>query len=134
MSNEQHSEKKKDKDRGWEDWCGGTTWGTDRLEAVGWALFLIWIAIVVVIDITGYKEKFSWWNGWTVALTGGGLIAITAGVIRAYVPKLRKKMVGAFILGLILLAIAWGAWGWFWIIILIAIAIAILAGVLRRRR
>ncbi len=90
----------------------------------------------MVIDITGYKENFGWWNGWTVALTGGGLIAITAGVIRAYIPKLREKMVGAFIFGLILLAIAWGAWGWFWVIVLIAIAIAIaiLAGAFRRRR
>jgi len=134
MTEEQRNEKKEGKSEGSEDWRGDRTSHTDRLEAVGWALFLIWIAVVVVIDITGYKENFSWWNGWTVALTGGGIISIVSGVIRAYVPRLRGKMVGAFIFGLILLAVAWGAWGWFWVLILIAIAVGILAATFRRRR
>ena len=67
--------------------------------------------MVVIIDITGYKENFSWWNGWAIALAGGGMVAITAGVIRAFVPQLRGKMMGAFMFGFIMLAVGWGCLG-----------------------
>ncbi len=130
MSAEEAGNSNEIKEKGW---ASKTTWGTDRLEAIGWGIFFIWIAVVVIIDITGYKKNFSWWNGWAIALTGGGIISIASGVIRAFVPRLRNKMMGAFIFGFIMLAVGWGAWGWFWVVALIAIAIAILAGALRRR-
>lgn len=80
------------------------------------------------------RKKFSWWNGWAIALAGGGIIYIVAGVIRALMLELRHKMVGAFIFGFVMLAVGWGAWGWVWVVVLIAIAVAILAGALRPRR
>ena len=79
MSGQRLNEKKEDKDGGEQAWWSNTTWGTDRLEAIGWSIFFIWIAVVVIIDISGYKENFSWWNGWAIALTAGGIAASLLG-------------------------------------------------------
>lgn len=120
------------KHEGWERWCGDW-WHQDRLDAIGWAAFFIWGALVMLADATKFSENFSWWDGWGVFFAGVGIIVIIGTVIRMLIPEYKRSPVGGFVFGFILLGIGLGGWDWIWPLAFIAIAVTILVSVFRRR-
>ncbi|UCD05658.1 MAG: hypothetical protein JSV98_11235, partial [candidate division WOR-3 bacterium] len=94
-------------------WCGHM-WHRDRLDAIGWAAFLIWGALVLLAETTKFSTNFSWWNGWGVFFAGVGIIVIVGTVIRLLLPQYKRSAAGGFIFGFILLAIGLGGWAWIW--------------------
>ena len=101
-----------------EDW-----WRQDRLDAIGWAVLLIWAAIVMLANF-----------GWGAFFVGAGVIVLLGTFIRLLIPQYRRSLVGGFVLGFILLVIGLGGWNWIWPLALIAIAIAILVSAFTRKK
>jgi len=119
--------------KGRKEWCGHM-WHRDKLDAVGWAAFFIWGALVMLADATKFSSNFDWWNGWGVFFAGVGIIVIIGTIIRLFMPHYKRSPVGGFIFGFILLAIGLGGWDWVWPLAFFAIAITILVSVFKKRR
>lgn len=126
-----------------ENWCGDGNWGDwwrqDRVDAVGWGLFLIWAALVLTAEITGYSAGFSWWNGWAVLFIGAGLMSLAATLFRLAIPEYRRKWADSLIWGLVVLAIGagmggWKSLDWIWVLVLAVIGVKIVARALARQR
>jgi predicted membrane channel-forming protein YqfA (hemolysin III family) len=128
---EKNEEKKREKDekedekrKGWDE-----KWRRDRVNALLWALVLIWGAVVLILETTGAADDISWWQGWAVFFVGAGAILLLTAFYRLMVPEHRRAITGNVIIGLVLLAIGLGdliSWGYIWVIVLIAIALMIL--------
>ena len=118
-------EKEDEKRKGWDE-----KWRRDRVNALLWALILVWGALVILAETTGYAEDhFSWWEGWAVFFVGAGAILLLTAFYRLLVPEYRRAITGNVIIGLVLLAIGLGSlisWNYIWVIVLIAIALMIL--------
>ena len=117
-------EKEDEKRKGWDE-----KWRRDRVNALLWALILIWGAVVLILDTTGAVDDVSWWQGWAVFFVGAGAILLLTAFYRLMVPEHRRAITGNVIIGLVLLAIGLGdliSWGYIWVVVLIAIAIMIL--------
>ena len=129
---EKKHEKEEEKGRGWDE-----KWRRDRGNAVTWAAVLIWGALVLLAETTGYARIFNWWIGWAVFLTGFGIIILITAIIRSIIPEHRRAVGGSLILGCILLGVGLGGligWGYVWPVILIAIALIILIRAFSRGR
>ena len=117
-------EKEDEKRKGWDE-----KWRRDRVNAVAWAVVIIWGALVILAETTGYKDHFSWWEGWAVFFAGAGAVLLLTAFYRLLVPQHRRAVTGNVIIGLVLLGIGLGSlisWNYIWVIILIAIALMIL--------
>jgi cation transport ATPase len=118
-------EKEDEKRKGWDE-----KWRRDRVNAVAWAVVIIWGALVILAETTGYaKDNFSWWEGWAVFFAGAGAVLLLTAFYRLLVPEHRRAMAGNVIIGLVLLGIGLGSlisWNYIWVIVLIAIALMIL--------
>lgn len=117
-------EKEDEKRKGWDE-----KWRRDRVNAVGWAAILIWGALVILAETTGYKDHFDWWEGWAVFFAGAGAILLLTAFYRVLVPEHRRAVAGNVIFGLVLLGVGLGSlisWDYIWVIILIVIALMIL--------
>jgi len=118
------NEKEDEKRKGWDE-----KWRRDRVNAVGWAAILIWGALVILAETTGYKDHFDWWEGWAVFFAGAGAILLLTAFYRVLVPEHRRAVAGNVIFGLVLLGVGLGSlisWDYIWVIILIVIALMIL--------
>jgi len=118
--------------------CDGL-WRQDRLDAVGWGLFFIWGALVLLADITNFSAKFHWWKSWGIFFIGVGVIILIGTIIRWLVARYRSKWMTSLILGLVMLAVGFGAsgwniWNWVWVVILAFIGISIFIRAFARRR
>lgn len=117
-------EKEDEKRKGWDE-----KWRRDRINALLWALVLIWGAVVIILDTTGVMDDVGWWQGWAVFFVGAGAILLLTAFYRLLVPEHRRAITGNVIIGLVLLAVGLGnliSWNYIWVIVLIAIAIMIL--------
>lgn len=119
---EKEEEKKREKDE---------KWRRDRVSAVGWALILIWGALIILAETTNFADKSlgDWWEGWSVFFAGAGAIVILGVIFRLLVPEHRRPIAGSLILGFVFLGIGLGelvGWDYIWVVILFAIAAVIL--------
>ncbi len=125
----------RDRSTDWESWCGG--WGkTDRFDAIGWAVLLLWAAAILVAESMGLVDRLVWWDGWAVFFSGAGLIVLGEVAARALSPARRHSEAPGVIFGFILLGIGLDglAGGWlFWPLVLTAIAGSILVRTFSRR-
>ena len=116
---------------GWGEWCA-----SDRGDAVGWAAAFIWGALILLAEITGYAESFSWWDGWGVFFVGAAIIVLVGTTIRWLVPEYRRAgLEWGLVFGLVLLGIGLGDLAaWIWPLLLGGVGVAILYSVLADRR
>lgn len=132
---QEKSEKEEEKNRGWSE-----KWQRDRINAVIWASVLIWAALVILAEATGFaNDHFAdWWAGWSIFFVGFGSIILLGTLYRMLVPEFRRPVAGGLILGFILLGVGLGdildSWQYVWVIILISIAFVILFHAFIRRR
>jgi hypothetical protein len=75
----------------------------DRLNAVTWALVLVWGAVVIIMEI-GNASWADGWNSGAVFAVGAGAVLLADGIIRALTPAYRRGMTFKLILGAVLLA------------------------------
>lgn len=73
MAEEKNNEEEEKKNEGPEKWCGDI-WHKDRLDSIGWAVFFIWGAMVMLAEATKFSENFAWWDGWVFSLQELGLL------------------------------------------------------------
>ena len=117
----------------------GEKWRRDPIEALGWALFLIWIGIVLLAEYYGYLDRFEQLETWSVIMIGAGVLVLLGVLVRLVMPAYRKPVLGSIIFGVILLAVglteimafSWPVVGAF---ILIAGGVGIILGGLTRGR
>ncbi|MDH3730313.1 MAG: hypothetical protein OES13_04190 [Acidimicrobiia bacterium] len=114
----------------WEDW-----WTSDRLDAFGWAALFLWGALVLMAQLTSFKDDYDRWEGWGVFFVGAGVIVLLEAAVRLPIPKYRSKFGWTLFWGTAFLAIGLGelanpAW---YALPLAAIAVVILKDALTRR-
>ena len=129
---EKRGEKQEEKKGGWDE-----KWRRDRVNAVSWALLLVWGAIVLLIGTTSNAAPIWREHGWSIFLVGAGAIVLLTAIFRWLKPEHRRPLVGSFILGTILLGIGLGdlvEWGEniVWVIVLVIAALGILLAAFRR--
>ena len=128
-------EKEDEKRKGWDE-----KWQRDRVNAVAWATILIWGALILLAETSGFgKEHFSWWEGqsWAVFFVGAGAVLLLTAFYRVISPVHRRAVSGSMILGLVFLGVGIGElWRWdsIWAVILIIIAVMILVRAFAPRR
>lgn len=126
-------EKEEEKRKGWDE-----KWRRDRVNAVSWATVLIWGALVLLAETTGYgADHFDWWEGWAVFFAGAGAVLLLTAFYRLLVPEHRRAVTGNVILGLVFLAIGVGTlteWNYIWIVVLFVVAVLILLRAFGPRR
>ncbi|MBE0481821.1 MAG: hypothetical protein IBX68_12710 [Dehalococcoidia bacterium] len=123
-SEEKKREKEEEKGRGVEE-----KWRRDRITALIWAGVLVWAALVLLAETTGYADRFDWWSPWAVFLAGWGFIVLLGAMFRLLIPEHRTPVTGSLILGFVLLGIGMGGlvgWGYVWPVVLIIVALLIL--------
>lgn len=123
MSERPHNEKE-EKDRG-ESW--DEKWRSDPLNAVWWALMLIWAGLVLIADNIGMLDNLGFGGqGWALGFLGAGIFALLLVLIRLFVPAYRRPVTGSIIIGFILVGIGLGElWKWDIVGALILIAIGV---------
>jgi len=117
-------EKEDEKRKGWDE-----KWRRDRVNAVSWAVILIWGALVLLAETSDFKNHFSWWEGWAVFFAGAGAVLLLTALYRLIVPEHRRAVTGNVIIGLVFLGIGLGelvSWDYIWVIVLVVIAVMIL--------
>ena len=130
---EKRGEKQDEKRGGWDE-----KWRRDRVNAVSWALLLIWGAIVLFLGTSTTGPEIFREHGWSVFMVGAGAIVLLTALFRAMMPEHRRPLLGNLILGTILIGVGVGdlvAWSTniVWVIVLLIIAIGILLAAFRRR-
>lgn len=119
-----------------EKW-GGEKWTSDPLGSALWALFIIWIGVVLLLANMGDDgEKvlgLDWGNFWAWALVGGGVLTWLDVVLRTIMPAYRRPLGGRIVWGSALLAFGLGGLleVELWPLIIIAIGVSMLVGYLR---
>ncbi len=127
-------EKEEEKNRGWTE-----KWRRDRVNALTWASVLIWAALIILAETTGFAgDQFGdWWEAWSVFLAGFGMIILLSTLYRIVVPEHRRPVAGALILSFVLLGVGLGeildSWAYVWVAILVVIALIILFHAFVRR-
>jgi Flp pilus assembly protein TadB len=61
-----------------------------RAETLGWGLIFIWGALVLLLEVADVVSGVSWWDGWAVFFIGFGVIALSGGIIYAYIKDYSK--------------------------------------------
>jgi len=137
-------DEKDEKDEGrdnekWGEKWGGEKWSSDPLGSALWALFIIWIGVVLLMANMGDEgEKvlgLDWDNFWAWVLTGGGVLTWLDILLRMVMPTYRRPLGGRIIWGTILLVLGVGGLidMELWPLIIIAIGVSMLAGYFRPR-
>lgn len=130
---EKQNEKQDEKKGGWDE-----KWRRDRVNAVSWALMLVWGAAVLFIGTMTNAPEIFREHGWSIFLAGAGSIILLTALFRAMMPEHRRPLLGSIILGTILLGVGVGdlsEWSEniVWVIVLLVIALGILLSAFRRR-
>jgi hypothetical protein len=127
----------------------------DPLNAVIFALILIWAGVILLAHNLGYLDQFKslldWlplgglnlpWEkipffgltAWRLFFLGAGALVLIEVVIRLIVPEYRRRVFGSIIGAIVLIAVGLGGWNLIWPLVLIAVGAAILLrGVLGRK-
>jgi hypothetical protein len=93
-------DEKEEKERGGFD----EKWRRDPIDAAGWAVFLIWIGVVLLAEHFGYLARFERLETWSVIITGAGVLVLLQVLLRLAIPAYRKPVLGSIIFGLMLMA------------------------------
>mgnify|MGYP005844488803 CR=1 FL=1 len=112
-------------------------WRRDGLSAVVWAVILIWIGLVLLLENLNILPRQVGLTGWSLILLGAGVILLLEAAMRLIVPAYRRPLAGTLILAVVLLAvgaISGGGWGRMWPIVLIIIGLIVLLRSLISRR
>jgi hypothetical protein len=120
-------EKEDEKRKGWDE-----KWRRDRVNAASWASILIWGALILLAETSGFgTEHFGWWEdqAWAVFFVGAGAILLLTAFFRLVFPEHRRAVAGAMILGMVFLGVGVGEiweWDYVWVIVLVVVALSIL--------
>ncbi|HOR00755.1 MAG TPA: hypothetical protein PLJ35_18225 [Anaerolineae bacterium] len=101
---EKHDEKQEEK--------GREKWQRDPVSAAVWAGILVWAGVVLLAESLGFLGALGpLWGlqAWPIILAGAGLIVILGAAFRLLVPSHRQPVVGAFILGAVLIGVGLGS-------------------------
>jgi len=129
-------------------------WRRDPIEAISWAIFLIWAGVVLLLYnldqikfLTDIVERlkipladlpfdlpFVDERAWQVFFLGAGVLVVLEILFRLFIPLYRQPLAGNIIWAGILFGLAIGRWEVVGPLIVIAIGLAIILGRMIRRR
>ena len=136
--NEKDEKDEKDGGQDSEKW-GGEKWSSDPLGSALWALFIIWIGVVLLLINMGDEGDrvlgLDWGNFWAWAMIGGGVLTWLDVLLRMLMPAYRRPLGGRIVWGTVLLAFGIGGLldVELWPLIIIAIGVSMLVGYFRPR-
>jgi hypothetical protein len=129
---DEKQEKDEKGDDGWDE-----KWRRDPLDALMWAIILIWAGVVLLGGNLGWFEDTGL-EAWSIGFIGAGVIVLLTALLRLFMPAYRKPLAGSVILGVVFIGIGLGeVIGWIIIgpLVLIGIGVGIiLSGLFRSRR
>ena len=117
-------------------------WQRDPVNAVVWALILIWAGLVLLANNLNYLDRwispqinvpgmgsFPGLEAWAIIFIGAGIIVFGEVVVRLLVPAYRKPIGGSLFFAIFLVGIGFGnifGWNIIWPLILIALGLSVL--------
>jgi hypothetical protein len=132
---EKQEKNEKEEEKHEKSW--GEKWRRDPLNAVAWALVLIWGGLVLLGGNLGLYDSIELIDGYELFFFGAGLILLGEVLIRLLVPEYRQPVIGTIIISAVFLAIGLGglfSWGVIWALALIGAGGYVLyRGLLRRQ-
>jgi len=127
MSEQPRSEKDEKEEKGREE-SWDEKFRRDPLNAVWWALVLIWTGLVLIAENVGILDNLRvGLEAWSVIFIGAGIIVLLGVLLRLFVPAYRRPVGGSIVFGFILLGIGLGevvGWIAIWPLILIGIGVS----------
>jgi hypothetical protein len=132
---EKEEKPEKGRDESWDE-----KWRRDPVEAVTWALILIWAGIAWLLSNMGAFDNLPGdaEDVWPIIFLGAGVIVLLGVILRLVMPAYRRPITGSLIFGLILVGIGLGGITEGWVVIgplvLIGIGLAALAAFFFRQR
>jgi hypothetical protein len=128
---DEKQEKDEKGDGGWDE-----KWRRDPLDALMWAIILIWVGVVLLGSNLGWFDDMAL-ESWSIGFLGAGVIVLLTVLLRLLMPAYRKPLAGSVILGVVFIGIGLGeVIGWIIIgpLVLIGIGVGIiLTGLFRNR-
>jgi len=111
-------------------------WRQDGLSSVTWAVILIWVGLVLLLENLNVLSRQAGLTGWTLILLGAGVILLLEAAVRLMLPSYRRPLAGTVILAVVLLAIgavSGGGWARMWPIVLVIVGLVMIFRSLVRR-
>ena len=134
---EKEREKEQEKEREKEEKNWDEKWRRDPVSALGWALVLIWVGVVLLLSNVGALDRFEGFEAWNLVFLGAGIILLLQIVYRLLVPEHRRPVLGAVILAVIFLSIGLGGLASaaiIWPTVIILLGVFVLVRGLSRKR
>ena len=129
-------EEKGGDEKSWEE-----KWRRDPLSAAVWALVLIWMGIVLLVDSIAPQvlAKAHFESEWGVIFMGMGVLLLLEVLVRIVIPEFRKPLIGNIIFAAVMIGVGLTMndiveWEFIWAFALIGIGVgALLHGIFRSR-
>jgi hypothetical protein len=111
-----------------------------NLDVLFWAIVLIWTGTVLLAGNLGYLDRFApsvggvWWNWpflpevWRIVLLGAAALAGIEILVRLFVRRYRRNVLGYVVLVIVLVSLGVGRTEIMWPLILVAVGASILTG------
>ena len=132
-----YKREEKGEEKSWEE-----KWQRDPLNAAVWAIVIIWIGIVLLVDnvFPQVLAKAHFDSEWGVIFIGMGVLLMLEVLVRAVIPEFRKPLMGNIIFAVIMVGVGLTMndlieWEFIWAFALIGIGLgALLQGIFRFRQ
>ena len=103
------------------------------LGFVSWALIIIWLGVILLLQNIEAFDVSSDDNWWGVFAWGVGVIIIAEALLRLTMPRWRHGITGSLIWGAIAIGVGFGLWFGNWEVIGPIVVIAVGVGILLSR-
>ena len=88
---DEKNEKDEKGDGGWDE-----KWRRDPLDALMWAVILIWVGVVFLGSNMGWFDDMGL-PAWSIGFLGAGVIVLLTALLRLLMPAYRKPLAGSVI-------------------------------------
>ena len=107
----------------------------DKGDTIGWALTLIWGALIILGGWLELGETYTWWNPWGLFFIGIGIIGLAGSLLRFLIKDIPNASLWDFLFGIFFLSLGLGnKTGWIWAVALLVIGFSILRSVSGKRQ
>jgi len=107
----------------------------DKGDTFGWALIVIWGALIILADSLGVTDGYTWWNSWGLFFIGIGIIGLVGAALRLLVSQFPLPSFWDLLFAIFFILLGTGnKTGWVWAVALIVIGFSVLRNVYQQNR
>jgi hypothetical protein len=108
---------------------------SDKGDSIGWAFIIIWGALIMIANSTGFAENYPEWDSWGLFFIGIGIIGVVGAIIRLLIRDYPNPSLWDLVFAIFFILLGMGNdTGWIWAIALIVIGFSILRSVYQHHK